>query len=144
MRARQVMRWPNAGNGISYADVATRNGLPWPSGCAARVAAPLPVHGSSSFPRGLQSAGVSQRHKRFNPRSNRQAVDRGRQDRGDEGRGQCGDVAARAAVPAWITPELIEETIRVWQPYYATRLAPEDAVIMIRDMGRLFGVLATG
>ncbi|MCA9243660.1 MAG: hypothetical protein KDA32_06900 [Phycisphaerales bacterium] len=31
-------------------------------------------------------------------------------------------------LPAWITPELIAETIRVWQPYYAAPLSAVDAV----------------
>ncbi len=51
-------------------------------------------------------------------------------------------VTADPALPAWITPELIEETIRVWQPYYATRLTPVDAVTMIQSLGQLFDVLS--
>ena len=55
---------------------------------------------------------------------------------------------ARSIVPAgapdWITQELIEETIRVWQPYYAELLSPEEAVTMIRNVGRLFQALSSG
>ncbi len=40
--------------------------------------------------------------------------------------------------PAWITPELIESTLRVWQPHYAIRLSPADAVTILRSVGRLF------
>ena len=50
--------------------------------------------------------------------------------------------AARDGTPAWITPELIAWTIRVWQPHYETRLTPEDAVIMIQNVGRLIGILS--
>jgi len=56
--------------------------------------------------------------------------------------------ASRCIVPAgapdWITPELIEATIRVWQPYYVEVLSPEEAVTMILDVGRLFDALSSG
>lgn len=55
---------------------------------------------------------------------------------------------ARSIVPAgapdWITPELVEETIRVWQPYYAEVLSPEEAVTMIQSVGRLYQALSSG
>jgi hypothetical protein len=51
-------------------------------------------------------------------------------------------LAVGRALPAWITPDLIDETIRVWQPYYATRLTAEDAVTMILNVGRLLDVLS--
>ena len=44
-------------------------------------------------------------------------------------------------VPDWITPELIEETLRVWQPYYAEPLTVEDAAGMLTGAGRLLSVL---
>jgi len=46
--------------------------------------------------------------------------------------------------PDWITGELIEKTIRVWQPYYQATLTPEEAVTMILNVGRLYGVLSSG
>jgi hypothetical protein len=46
--------------------------------------------------------------------------------------------------PAWITAELIDETLRVWQPYYAEALTVEDAVGIMQAAGRLFDVLAEG
>jgi len=64
-----------------------------------------------------------------------QEHDRGGAPRSDER-------AAGLAAPAWITPELIRLTIEVWQPYYATRLTAEDAVIMIQNVGRLCVVLS--
>jgi hypothetical protein len=53
---------------------------------------------------------------------------------------------ARAVVPsgapAWITPELVARTLKVWQPYYTFALSPEDAVAIILGVARLFDVLA--
>ena len=46
--------------------------------------------------------------------------------------------------PEWITAELIEQTIRVWQPYYREVLTPEEAVTMIQAVGRLYQVLSSG
>lgn len=51
-------------------------------------------------------------------------------------------VAVPPDTPAWITPELIRLTLKVWQPYYAQRLTPEDAVTIVRNAGRLFAVLS--
>lgn len=59
-------------------------------------------------------------------------------------RGDASECIVPAGAPDWITPELIEATIRVWQPYYAEVLSPEDAVTMILDVGRLFEVLSSG
>ena len=49
-----------------------------------------------------------------------------------------------AGTPDWITSELIEQTIRVWQPYYEAILTPEEAVTMILNVGRLYAVLSSG
>ncbi|WP_437193675.1 hypothetical protein [Planctomicrobium sp. SH527] len=49
-----------------------------------------------------------------------------------------------AGTPDWITPELIEATIRTWQPYYREVLTPEEAVTMIQSVGRLFDALSSG
>ena len=49
-----------------------------------------------------------------------------------------------AGAPDWITPELVEATIRVWQPYYTDVITPEEAVTMILDVGRLFDALSSG
>ncbi len=61
---------------------------------------------------------------------------------------QNGDGARESIVPAgtpdWITAELIEQTIRVWQPYYEATLTPEEAVTMILTVGRLYQVLSSG
>lgn len=49
-----------------------------------------------------------------------------------------------AGTPDWITAELIEQTIRVWQPYYQAVLTAEEAVTMILNVGRLYDVLSSG
>jgi hypothetical protein len=43
-----------------------------------------------------------------------------------------------AGTPDWITPELVEATIR------EALLTPEDAVTMILNVGRLYQVLSSG
>ena len=48
-----------------------------------------------------------------------------------------------AGTPDWITAELIEQTIRVWQPYYEATITPEEAVTMVLDVGRLFEALSS-
>lgn len=54
------------------------------------------------------------------------------------------DEALPAGTPAWITPELIRETMRVWQPYYSASVTPEDAVTILKSVGELLPVLAGG
>jgi hypothetical protein len=49
-----------------------------------------------------------------------------------------------AGTPDWITTELVEQTIRVWQPYYQALVTPEEAVTMILHAGRLFQALSSG
>jgi len=39
--------------------------------------------------------------------------------------------------PRWVTAELIEHTLRVWQPYYAERLSVDDALEMILNVAAL-------
>lgn len=46
--------------------------------------------------------------------------------------------------PAWITAELIEHTIRIWQPFYEHPLISEQAVEIIMSADRMMGVLSNG
>ncbi|MBR9804760.1 hypothetical protein GYB59_25040 [bacterium] len=55
----------------------------------------------------------------------------------------AGSCIVPAGVPSWITPELIESTIRTWQPYYTEVLTLEEAVTMILGVSRLYQVLST-
>jgi hypothetical protein len=48
--------------------------------------------------------------------------------------------AAERALPRWITPELIDDTLRVWNPYYRGQLVREDAVEILRNASRLLDV----
>lgn len=41
------------------------------------------------------------------------------------------------AAPDWITPKLIQQTKRVWQPYYSDPLTDDEVVAMIVGVGCL-------
>jgi hypothetical protein len=43
--------------------------------------------------------------------------------------------------PSWVTEELIEKTLAVWQRFYATPLTVEDAVEMLMRVSNLMRVL---
>lgn len=45
--------------------------------------------------------------------------------------------------PAWITAELIEHTLRTWQPFYEDQLIPEQAVEIIMSVDRMMDVLSS-
>ena len=47
-----------------------------------------------------------------------------------------------AGAPSWVTQELIDRTIRVWQPYYKAMLSADDALAMILNVARMFGVVS--
>ncbi len=47
-------------------------------------------------------------------------------------------------LPNWMTPELIAETLDVWQPHYPKRLTDEDAIEILRSVGQLFDAFALG
>lgn len=47
-----------------------------------------------------------------------------------------------AATPDWITVELVEHTLRVWQPYYRDPLSVEDAIGIIRRTASLLRTLS--
>lgn len=71
-------------------------------------------------------------------------MSRRNQKRDCEAREDAHSSIVPAGAPDWITPELVEATIRVWQPYYADVISPEEAVTMILDVGRLFDALSSG
>jgi hypothetical protein len=45
------------------------------------------------------------------------------------------------AVPRWVTPDLIRQTITVWEPRYGRPLSTDEAVQIILTAGRLCEVL---
>ena len=49
-----------------------------------------------------------------------------------------------AGAPPWITPELIEHTLRVWQPFYESQLISEDALEIIMSVDRVSDLLSSG
>ena len=50
------------------------------------------------------------------------------------------EIAVPAGTPRWVTPELLADTLRVWQPYYGT-LTPQDGLSIILNVSNLFDVL---
>ena len=49
-----------------------------------------------------------------------------------------------AGTPDWISPQLVEQTLRVWQPYSRQLLTVADAIEMILNVGRLSNALSRG
>lgn len=45
------------------------------------------------------------------------------------------------ATPTWISDELLQHTIEVWQPFYARTLQAEDALEMILNVSQLLETL---
>lgn len=55
--------------------------------------------------------------------------------------GAASSLRLPAGTPSWITPELVELTLKTWQPYYKEPLTIDDAIGMIRNAGLLFDAL---
>jgi hypothetical protein len=53
-------------------------------------------------------------------------------------------VPVPAGAPGWVTPELLAQTLRVWQPDYEHTLTVEDVLEMMLNVGQLFDVLSRG
>ena len=51
-------------------------------------------------------------------------------------------IAVPAGAPSWITSELIQQTLKVFQPRYPSPLTLDDAVAMLLNVGRLFKELS--
>ncbi len=47
-----------------------------------------------------------------------------------------------AGSPSWVTEELIELTLKTWQPFYANQLIEADALEMIMGVDQLFGIVS--
>ena len=43
--------------------------------------------------------------------------------------------------PAWVTQDLIQTTLRVWQPYYDAALSRQDAIAIILAASQLVDAL---
>ena len=46
--------------------------------------------------------------------------------------------------PSWITPELLGETARTWQPFYGRPLTDAESVEILVAVGQLFDLLELG
>jgi hypothetical protein len=53
-------------------------------------------------------------------------------------------VCVPSGAPTWVTLELIEQTLRVWQPFYQDQLISEDALEIIMSVGLLIEALSVG
>lgn len=53
----------------------------------------------------------------------------------------CWYFAVPPAAPKWITPEGIEDTLRVWQPYYRQLLTALDALEILLNVHNLLDVM---
>lgn len=53
-----------------------------------------------------------------------------------------GDIRLPEGTPAWITPELVALTHKVWQPRSSVPLSVEDSITILRNTDELFDVLA--
>ncbi len=60
----------------------------------------------------------------------------------DKESGTIQRAALPAGTPAWITPELVEMTLDVWQPYCSHELTVTEAITILRNTGDLLAVLA--
>jgi hypothetical protein len=47
-------------------------------------------------------------------------------------------------LPSWISRQLIEHTLRVWQPFYDAPLTHRDALEIITNVSGLMDVLQSG
>ena len=47
-----------------------------------------------------------------------------------------------AGTPAWISSELVEQTLKVWQPRYSEPLSVEDAIAILTGASGLMRALA--
>lgn len=45
------------------------------------------------------------------------------------------------AAPPWVTPQLVDDTLRAWQPLYERTLTATDALEILLDVGRLLDLL---
>ena len=51
-------------------------------------------------------------------------------------------IVVPAGAPSWVTEELIELTLKTWQPFYSRQLIETDALEMITGVDQLFGMMS--
>jgi hypothetical protein len=54
---------------------------------------------------------------------------------------RCGSVTVPPGAPAWVTQELLRDTITTWQPYYPAPLTADDALEILLSVAHLLDVM---
>ncbi|MEM8669247.1 MAG: hypothetical protein AAGG48_17120 [Planctomycetota bacterium] len=44
-------------------------------------------------------------------------------------------------LPDWVSDELLQKTIEIWQPYYPNQLTRDDAIAIINNVGGVIDCL---
>ena len=53
----------------------------------------------------------------------------------------AGEANVPPGAPGWITPELVDDTIQTWGPYYIDPLTADDALEILLSVGNLIDLL---
>ena len=48
---------------------------------------------------------------------------------------------SRSDLPDWVSDELLQKTMEIWQPYYQNELTREDAIAIINNVGGVIDCL---
>jgi hypothetical protein len=51
------------------------------------------------------------------------------------------DQKSRSDLPDWVSDELLQKTIEIWQPYYPNQLTRDDAIAIINNVGGVIDCL---
>lgn len=51
------------------------------------------------------------------------------------------DQKSRSDLPDWVSDELVQKTIEIWQPYYPNQLTRDDAIAIINNVGGVIDCL---
>ena len=51
------------------------------------------------------------------------------------------DGQSRSDLPDWVSDDLLQKTIEIWQPYYPNQLTRDDAIAIINNVGGVIDCL---
>lgn len=51
------------------------------------------------------------------------------------------DAQSRSELPDWVSDELLQKTVEIWQPYYLNQLTRDDAIAIINNVGGVIDCL---
>lgn len=51
------------------------------------------------------------------------------------------DEQSRSDLPDWVSDELLQKTLEIWQPYYPNQLTRDDAIAIINNVGGVIDCL---